>query len=316
MTPQELTICREIHAGLTSKERNNINYLFLDPVDPTYFPDYPVIVKRPMDLRTLKQNLDNGTVYATKEEFYADAKLIFDNAILFNKDRESKFVVDLANRMIKAFDRLRKNAEKKAARLAAKSPTTASSGDGGGGGGGNNNNSSVAKPAPKRPSLPTSLNKSKSQSDVVVGGKKKKINIKLKRQQSTSSIGAMSTGASSNDSGGDNEPIIKKSETTKLKLKLSTDGSKRNLLVGNNDSSTKIKSKSSSSSTPKAKGGVEIVSMDDTRRAQCYKIISSLKRRQKAACQWFHRPVSDPAIIKDYKEKIKYPMDLSSISSK
>lgn len=304
MTPQELTICREIHAGLTSKERNNINYLFLDPVDPTYFPDYPVIVKRPMDLRTLKQNLDNGTVYATKEEFYADAKLIFDNAILFNKDRESKFVVDLANRMIKAFDRLRKNAEKKAARLAAKSPTTASSGD-------NNNNSSVAKPAPKRPSLPTSLNKSKSQSDVV-GGKKKKINIKLKRQQSTSSIGAMSTGASSNDSGGDNEPIIKKSETTKLKLKLSTDGSKRNLLVGNNDSSTKGKSKSST----KAKPGVEIVSMDDTRRAQCYKIISSLKRRQKAACQWFHRPVSDPAIIKDYKEKIKYPMDLSSISSK
>ena len=304
MTPQELTICREIHAGLTSKERNNINYLFLHPVDPTYFPDYPVIVKRPMDLRTLKQNLDNGTVYATKEEFYADAKLIFDNAILFNKDRESKFVVDLANRMIKAFDRLRKNAEKKAARLAAKSPTTASSGD-------NNNNSSVAKPAPKRPSLPTSLNKSKSQSDVV-GGKKKKINIKLKRQQSTSSIGAMSTGASSNDSGGDNEPIIKKSETTKLKLKLSTDGSKRNLLVGNNDSSTKGKSKSST----KAKPGVEIVSMDDTRRAQCYKIISSLKRRQKAACQWFHRPVSDPAIIKDYKEKIKYPMDLSSISSK
>ena len=303
MTPQELTICREIHTGLTSKERNNINYLFLDPVDPTYFPDYPVIVKRPMDLRTLKQNLDNGTVYATKEEFYADAKLIFDNAILFNKDRESKFVVDLANRMIKAFDRLRKNAEKKAARLAAKSPTTASSGD-------NNNNSSVAKPAPKRPSLPTSLNKSKSQSDVV-GGKKKKINIKLKRQQSTSSIGAMSTGASSNDSGGDNEPIIKKSETTKLKLKLSTDGSKRNLLVGNNDSSTKGKSKSST----KAKPGVEIVSMDDTRRAQCYKIISSLKRRQKAACQWFHRPVSDPAIIKDYKEKIKYPMDLSSISS-
>ena len=306
MTPQELTICREIHTGLTSKERNNINYLFLDPVDPTYFPDYPVIVKRPMDLRTLKQNLDNGTVYATKEEFYADAKLIFDNAILFNKDRESKFVVDLANRMIKAFDRLRKNAEKKAARLAAKSPTTASSGD-------NNNNSSVAKPAPKRPSLPTSLNKSKSQSDVV-GGKKKKINIKLKRQQSTSSIGAMSTGASSNDSGGDNEPIIKKSETTKLKLKLSTDGSKRNL-VGNNDASTKGKSKSSSS-TPKAKPGVEIVSMDDARRAQCYKIISSLKRRQKAACQWFHRPVSDPAIIKDYKEKIKYPMDLSSISSK
>ena len=308
MTPQELTICREIHAGLTSKERNNINYLFLDPVDATYFPDYPVIVKRPMDLRTLKQNLDNGTVYTTKEEFYADAKLVFDNAILFNKDRESKFVVDLANRMIKAFERLRKNAEKKAARLAAKSPTTASS-DGGGGGG--NNNNSNAKPAPKRPSLP--LNKSKSQSDVAAGGgKKKKINIKLKRQQSTSSIGAMST-ASSNDSGDNNEPIIKKSETTtKLKLKLSTDGSKRSLVGSSNDS----KGGKSKSSSAKGSVLVEIVSMDNTRRAQCYKIISSLKRRQKAACQWFHRPVSDPAIIKDYKEKIKNPIDLSSISSK
>jgi hypothetical protein len=67
MSPQDLQICNEIHAGLTSKERNIINYLFLEPVDVTIFHDYLSIISHPMDLRTLKENLDNG-MYATKEE--------------------------------------------------------------------------------------------------------------------------------------------------------------------------------------------------------------------------------------------------------
>ena len=71
------------------------------------------------DLRTLKSNLDDGT-YKCKEEFYADAKLIFENGILFNKNRDSAFVVKLAESMLKAFEKLRKSAEKKAAKLAAK----------------------------------------------------------------------------------------------------------------------------------------------------------------------------------------------------
>eukprot|EP00571_Detonula_confervacea_P006186 CAMPEP_0172316206 /NCGR_PEP_ID=MMETSP1058-20130122/27507_1 /TAXON_ID=83371 /ORGANISM="Detonula confervacea, Strain CCMP 353" /LENGTH=1200 /DNA_ID=CAMNT_0013030463 /DNA_START=35 /DNA_END=3637 /DNA_ORIENTATION=+ len=280
MTPQELSICREIHAGLTSNERGNINYLFLSPVDTTHFPDYPVIIKRPMDLQTLKEHLENGT-YAKKEEFYADAKLIFDNALLFNKGRDSKFVLDLAKSMIKAFDRVRKSAEKKAARLAAAA-------DGG------------------------SVGNQKASKE---GGKKKKINIKLKKQKSTSSIGELpkaapsdSTGAGDVSTKNDSKPT--KKVKTKLKLKLST---------GSSDAkkgASKVKVKSSTPKSDSAAEKVEVVPMNSFRRAQCVKIIASLKRRQPGACKWFHKPVSDPAIVQDYKEKISNPMDLSMVSSK
>jgi len=76
-----------------------------------------------MDLRTLKENLDNG-VYSTKEEFYNDATLIFENAILYNKDRESKFVLKLAESITKALERLRRNAEKRVARQLGTSTST------------------------------------------------------------------------------------------------------------------------------------------------------------------------------------------------
>ena len=214
MSPADLTICREIHTGLTSKERNNINYLFLDPVDTNIFPQYTQVIKKPMDLRTLKTNLESTSptpIYTTKEEFYSDAKLIFTNAIEFNKDRDSKFVVDLANRMMKAFDRLRKNSEKKQARLAGKLE------------GDNNSNNSNKK----RPSLPTKSNRASSTSNLSTTDtgqqQKKKISIKFKRQKSTSSIGGGGASSTASDNDTDNEPIKKKgSGGTKLKLKLST----------------------------------------------------------------------------------------------
>jgi hypothetical protein len=296
MTPQDLAICREVHAGMTSKERNNINYLFLEPVDATFFQDYLVVVKRPMDLRTLKENLEGGS-YSTREEFYSDAKLIFDNAVLFNKDRDSAFVVKLAESMTKALERLRKNAEKKAARLAA---ADGGDGDGGGGGGGDN----------------------------LVGEKKtKKISIKLKRQKSTSSVlsenPTSSTGDSPRGAAGEDDvpssststamepPPTKPAKKAKAKLKL-----KLSSVTSSDVANKNHKSK---------KGGGEFVidvekyeptPMNVIRRAQCYKVLSSLKRRQPAACKFFHKPVSDPAIVRDYREKIANPMDLSTISSK
>jgi len=295
MTPQELAICREIHNGLTSQERNNVNYLFLDPVDTSIFTDYLQIIEKPMDLRTLKENLDGGA-YSTKEAFYADARLIFDNAIKFNTGRESDFVLTLARSMNKAFEKLRKTAERKAARAACES------------GGG-------------------SKQKGKDGDKKEGGEKKKKINIKLKRQKSTASVGDISM-ASSNDSapgagggaGGEasaatTESAAKpKKAKTKLKLKLSAGSDSKK---GDNASK---KSKSKSSTTPKSSsGGGEFlpVPMTTNRRAQCSKVISSLKRRQPTACkQWFHKPVSDPAIVKDYREKISNPMDMSTLSSK
>lgn len=115
MTPQDLAICKEVHAGMIAKQRSSINYLFLEPVDLATYSDYLGIVDHPMDLRTLKENIENGS-YATREEFYADAKLIFDNAVLFNENRDSAFVVKLARDMKKVLELLKKNAEKKATR--------------------------------------------------------------------------------------------------------------------------------------------------------------------------------------------------------
>jgi ATP-dependent 26S proteasome regulatory subunit len=115
MTPQDLAIYEEVHAGMIAKQRSSINYLFLEPVDLATYSDYLGIVDHPMDLRTLKENIENGS-YATMEEFYADAKLIFDNAVLFNENRDSAFVVKLARDMKKVLELLKKNAEKKATR--------------------------------------------------------------------------------------------------------------------------------------------------------------------------------------------------------
>jgi len=273
MDPQDLANCREIHAGLMAKERNSINYLFLEPVETTYFPEYLNVIKKPMDLRTLKENLEAGK-YARKEEFYADAQLIFDNAITFNKDRDSKFVVDLAKRMIRAFDRLKKKTEAATAKR-----------NGGG-------DSSTAA----------------STSAASGGGGSKKIKLKLKRNNSILSTSSSTEEATSGTGAGDaaGPPPTKKAKKVKLKLSLGKSSSKSS------------DSKSSRSNSP-ASPIVETVSdapMNATRRAQCYKIISSFKRRQPTNSKWFLKPINDPMIVKDYKEKIANPVDLGAITSK
>jgi vacuolar protein-sorting-associated protein 4 len=113
MTMQDLAVCREIHASMTSKKRRRNNHLFLEPVDTAEYPDYLTIVNRPMDLQTLMDNLDNGS-YSTREEFYFDAKLIFNNAKLYNTGRAA-FVVKMATSMTQALELLKRKAEKKAA---------------------------------------------------------------------------------------------------------------------------------------------------------------------------------------------------------
>ena len=58
---------------------------FLEPVDPVALniPTYPEIIKNPMDLRTLDNNLRNDK-YNTVDEFMADFNLIVQNALTFN----------------------------------------------------------------------------------------------------------------------------------------------------------------------------------------------------------------------------------------
>ncbi|VEU40194.1 unnamed protein product [Pseudo-nitzschia multistriata] len=56
--------------------------------------------------------------------------------------------------------------------------------------------------------------------------------------------------------------------------------------------------------------------MTPSRKAQCYKILNGIKRRKAKNIVWFEKPVSDKKLIQDYKAKIKYPMDLSTMQTK
>jgi bromodomain-containing factor 1 len=46
-------------------------------------PDYPKIVKKPMDLSSMRSKLDSGA-YSTAEKFRDDLKLIINNCFLYN----------------------------------------------------------------------------------------------------------------------------------------------------------------------------------------------------------------------------------------
>lgn len=59
---------------------------FRTPVDPNALgiPDYFEIIKKPMDMSSIKRNLDNGT-YKNPWEFVDDVWLMFDNAWVYNR---------------------------------------------------------------------------------------------------------------------------------------------------------------------------------------------------------------------------------------
>lgn len=60
-------------------------WVFHSPVDPVALniPEYPNIIKHPMDLSTVQKKLRNKS-YATIQDFDEDMRLIWSNAMLFN----------------------------------------------------------------------------------------------------------------------------------------------------------------------------------------------------------------------------------------
>nr|XP_048298441.1 bromodomain-containing protein 8-like isoform X1 [Myodes glareolus] len=56
---------------------------FLKPVSEKQAPGYKDVVKRPMDLTTLKRNLSKGRIH-TMAEFQRDLMLMFQNAVMYN----------------------------------------------------------------------------------------------------------------------------------------------------------------------------------------------------------------------------------------
>ena len=55
----------------------------MHPVKDDIAPDYSLVVRRPMDLSTVKKNIENGTIKTTRE-FQRDIMLMFTNAIMYN----------------------------------------------------------------------------------------------------------------------------------------------------------------------------------------------------------------------------------------
>ncbi|GMH91333.1 hypothetical protein TL16_g12027 [Triparma laevis f. inornata] len=82
-------------------------WLFLQPVDPVALgiPDYPDIIKKPMDLQTMQLKLDKGFYNKADGEcdfygrFWKDLELMFSNAVVFNGP--SSEVAHITNRLKK-----------------------------------------------------------------------------------------------------------------------------------------------------------------------------------------------------------------------
>jgi bromodomain-containing factor 1 len=68
-------------------ERHQDSYEFRHPVDfvGLGLPDYPEVIKFPMDLSTVKQNLKQDE-YQSMQDFLLDLQLIWDNCKLYNPE--------------------------------------------------------------------------------------------------------------------------------------------------------------------------------------------------------------------------------------
>ncbi|KAH9853195.1 Bromodomain-containing protein [Lenzites betulinus] len=82
---EQLKYCEKIWKDLHQKQHYTIAHPFYEPVDPVKMgiPEYPKVVKKPMDLATMKKKLDAGE-YATAEKFRDDFRLMIKNCMTFN----------------------------------------------------------------------------------------------------------------------------------------------------------------------------------------------------------------------------------------
>lgn len=74
-------------------ERHSDSYEFRHPVDyiGLGLPDYPDVIKAPMDLSTVKKNLKSED-YPSIQDFLLDIQLIWDNCKLYNPQESVKII--------------------------------------------------------------------------------------------------------------------------------------------------------------------------------------------------------------------------------
>jgi bromodomain-containing factor 1 len=81
----ELKFCQEVLDELNKPKHYSYAAPFYHPVDPVALniPTYHSIIKKPMDLHTMKQKLDAG-IYENAREFEADMRQMLKNCFKFN----------------------------------------------------------------------------------------------------------------------------------------------------------------------------------------------------------------------------------------
>ncbi|CAL1696537.1 unnamed protein product [Somion occarium] len=82
---EQLKFCDKVLKDLHKKTHYNIAHPFYEPVDwiKLDIPSYPKIIKRPMDLSTMRRKLVDGE-YSSAEAFRDDFKLMIKNCYTFN----------------------------------------------------------------------------------------------------------------------------------------------------------------------------------------------------------------------------------------
>ncbi|KAI0670108.1 Bromodomain-containing protein [Trametes maxima] len=82
---EQLKFCEKMWKDLHQKQHYTIANPFYEPVDPLKMgiPEYPKVIKKPMDLSTMKKKLEGGE-YSTAEKFRDDFRLMIKNCLTFN----------------------------------------------------------------------------------------------------------------------------------------------------------------------------------------------------------------------------------------
>ena len=74
--------------------KQNGAIIFHEPVDPIVYniPDYPEVIKTPMDFGTIKSKLAKNS-YKNPKDFLSDVELVFNNCIIYNGDNTDYGVI-------------------------------------------------------------------------------------------------------------------------------------------------------------------------------------------------------------------------------
>lgn len=293
----------------------------MEPVDTNIFTTYRDVVERPMDLRTLGENLENG-VYKTRQEFFNDARLIFKNAQVFHRGKkETAWIIKCGNAMLKVVAREEKAADKKLNKTTAAAATT----------------TTTTKKAPSLKLKLSSKSSSSSSTPAAASGAtptsatakptKPKLSIKLGTSKTTTAEAKASPAAAAASS----KPPATKSKKPKLKLSISSKAKKP---AATTTSTAPIRAPSRGKELPKgvtapaaaptmkvkrppkSKSKISSGGMSEELKALCFKVLIGLKRRQAKNVVWFAKPIADKMVVDDYRAKIPHPMDIGTMTTK